>query len=270
MSGEWHARVEVGIPGFDELVHGGLPRGRSTLLAGSTGTGKTVFGLQFLVSGARRGEHGVIVTFAERPEDLVANVESFGWDLDRLVRERRLAIVDATPTADTTVSGRFDLAGLSARIAHALNAIDGTRLFLDPIDALFEEFDAAVEVRREFAAMLRQLRPLSATTLIAAERPNENGTVTRYGAEEFAVDNVILVRNVRARRSADAARSRSSSCGAPTITRASSRSSSTRGAASRSCRSPRSRAAPPDRPSGSRSETPSSTRCAAAGCTAMR
>lgn len=55
MSGEWHARVEVGIPGFDELVHGGLPRGRSTLLAGSTGTGKTVFGLQFLVSGARRG-----------------------------------------------------------------------------------------------------------------------------------------------------------------------------------------------------------------------
>jgi circadian clock protein KaiC len=197
MSGEGRARIEVGIQGFDELVHGGLPRGRSTLLAGSAGAGKTVFGLQFLVSGARRGEGGVLVTFAERPQDLVANVKSFRWDLDRLVRERRLALIDARPLPDATVSGRFDLAGLSARIAHALGEVSGTRLFLDPIDALFEEFAAAVEVRRAFAAMLRELRPLGATTLIAAERPDENGTVTHCGAEEFAVDNVILLRNVR-------------------------------------------------------------------------
>jgi circadian clock protein KaiC len=192
------ARIEVGVPGFDELVHGGLPAGRSTLLAGSTGTGKTVFGLQFLVCGARQGEAGVLVTFAERPEDLIANVASFGWDLGGLIRERRLVIVDATPDADAMVSGRFDLGGLSARIAHALAEVGGTRLFLDPIDALFEEFSAVLEVRRAFAAMLRALRPLGATTLIAAERPNENGGVTRYGAEEFVVDNVVLLRNVRA------------------------------------------------------------------------
>ena len=75
------ARINVGVPGFDELVHGGLPRGRSTLVAGSTGAGKTVFGLQFLVRGALMGEPGVLVTFAERPDDLIANVASFGWDL---------------------------------------------------------------------------------------------------------------------------------------------------------------------------------------------
>jgi len=191
-------RIEVGIPGFDELVHGGLLRGRSTLLAGSTGAGKTVFGLQFLVHGALSGEHGVLVTFAERPEDLIANVKSFGWDLGALVRDGRLAIVDATPTEEMTLSGRFDLAGLTARISHALDKVNGTRLFLDPIDALFEEFSAEVEVRHAFSAMLRTLRPLGATTLIAAERPDENGAVTRYGAKEFAVDNVILLRNVRA------------------------------------------------------------------------
>jgi circadian clock protein KaiC len=66
-------RTEVGIPGFDALVHGGLPEGRSILLAGSTGTGKTVFGLQFLADGARLGEPGVLVTFAEQPDDLIAN-----------------------------------------------------------------------------------------------------------------------------------------------------------------------------------------------------
>jgi circadian clock protein KaiC len=192
------ARIAVGVPGFDELVHGGLPKGRSTLLAGSTGTGKTVFGLQFLTAGARVGEPGVLVTFAERPDDLIANVESFGFDLGGLVRDGRLAIVDATPDEGARVSGRFDLGGLSSRIVHALDSVGATRLFLDPIDALFEEFDVAVEVRRAFAAMLRALRPLGATTLIAAERPSENGGVTRYGAEEFVVDNVILLRNVRA------------------------------------------------------------------------
>ena len=67
-------RVEVGIPGFDSLALGGLPQGRTTLLAGGTGSGKTVFGLQFLASGAREfGEPGVLVTFAERPDDLIAN-----------------------------------------------------------------------------------------------------------------------------------------------------------------------------------------------------
>jgi circadian clock protein KaiC len=192
------ARIEVGVPGFDELVHGGLPAGRSTLLAGSSGSGKTVFGLQFLVAGARLGESGALVTFAERPDDLIANVESFGWDLGGLVRDGRLAIVDATPDADALVSGRFDLGGLSARIAHALGQVKGTRLFLDPIDALFEEFSAAIEVRHAFAAMLRALRPLGATTLIAAERPSEDDRLTGYGAEEFVVDNVVLLRNARA------------------------------------------------------------------------
>ena len=178
-------------------MHGGLPVGRSTLIAGATGTGKTVFGLQFLWGGAQLGDPGVMVTFAERPEDLIANVESFGWDLGGLVSDGRLAFVDATPDAELLVNGRFDLGGLTARIAHALSEVNGTRLFLDPIDALFEEFSNVVEVRRSFAAMLRALRPLGATALIAAERPHENGSVTRYGAEEFAVDNVIVVRNAR-------------------------------------------------------------------------
>jgi circadian clock protein KaiC len=191
-------RTEVGIPGFDAIAHGGLPEGRQTLLAGATGSGKTVFGLQFLASGAREfGEAGVLVTFAERPEDLIANTDSFGWDVGGLVSDGRLAIVDATPAAEVVVSGGFDLGGLAARIAHALEQVKGKRLFLDPIDALFEEFTAAVEVRRAFAAMVRELRQLGVTTLIAAERPDDNGHVARFGAEEFVVDNVVILRNAR-------------------------------------------------------------------------
>jgi circadian clock protein KaiC len=192
-------RVEVGVPGFDAVAHGGLPRGRQTLLAGATGSGKTVFGLQFLASGARElGEPGVLVTFAERPEDLIANTDSFGWDLGGLVADGRLAIVDATPRGDAAVSGHFDLGGLLARITHAVGQVQGKRLFLDPIDALFEEFTADVEVRRAFAAMVRELRPLGVTTLFAAERPHDEGPLARFGAEEFVVDNVVVLRNTRA------------------------------------------------------------------------
>ena len=164
-------RVEVGIPGFDSLALGGLPQGRTTLLAGGTGCGKTVFALQFLASGAREfSEPGVLVTFAERPDDLIANSESFGWDLRGLVDDRRLAIVDATPDPEAVVSGRFDLGGLTSRIAHALAQVHGKRLVLDPIDALLAGFSAAAEVRRAFAAMVLELRALGATTLLAAER----------------------------------------------------------------------------------------------------
>ncbi len=189
-------RVEVGIPGFDSLALGGLPEGRTTLVAGGTGSGKTVFGLQFLASGAREfGEPGVLVTFAERPDDLIANSESFGWDLGGLLEDGRLAIVDATPDPEAVVSGRFDLGGLSSRIAHALAQVEGKRLVLDPIDALSAGFSAAAEVRRAFAAMVRDLRPLGATTLLAAERSGPSGYVARYGAEEFVVDNVVILRN---------------------------------------------------------------------------
>lgn len=191
-------RVEVGIPGFDSLALGGLPQGRTTLLAGSPGCGKTVFGLQFLASGAREfGEPGVLVTFAERPDDLIANAESFGWGLEGLVDDGGLVIVDATPDRGAVVTGRFDLGGLSSRIAHALEQVRGKRLFLDPIDALFEGFSAAVEVRRAFAAMVSELRSLGATTLLAAERPGEDRYVASYGVKEFAVDNVVILRNER-------------------------------------------------------------------------
>jgi len=177
--------------------------------------------------------------------------------------------VDAAPGSGVVVSGRFDLNGLAARIEHALSEVKAKRLFLDPIDALFEEFSGALEVRRAFAAMLRALRPLAATTLIAAERPSEDDHITRYGAEEFVVDNVVLLRNVRAaerrRRTVEVLKLRGADHHKGEFPF-----SSTRTPASRSCRSPPSRAIPTCRRSASRSATKTLTRCAEGGCTATR
>src|SRR4051795_10705508 len=94
-------RLKTGIPGFDSITHGGVSKGRATLVVGTSGTGKTIFGLQFLAAGARDfGERGVLVTFEEVPEDLVKNAESFGWGLTDLVSDDSFAVVDASPDPD--------------------------------------------------------------------------------------------------------------------------------------------------------------------------
>ena len=94
------AKAPTGIEGLDEITGGGLPRGRTTLIVGGPGTGKTVFGLQTLVNGARQfGEPGIFVAFEERAHQVVANAASFGWDLPALEAEQ-LFFLDARPTAE--------------------------------------------------------------------------------------------------------------------------------------------------------------------------
>src|SRR5437763_12418094 len=91
------AKAATGIPGLDEITGGGLPRGRTTLVVGGPGSGKTILALQFLVDGARDlGEPGIFVAFEETSDRIVANAESFGWDLPEL-RRKKLFFLDAQP-----------------------------------------------------------------------------------------------------------------------------------------------------------------------------
>lgn len=190
-------RTVTGVPGLDVVLGGGLPSGRSTLVAGTSGSGKTVLGLQFLWAGAvSSDEPGVLVTFEERPDGLFANVGGFGWDLAALTREDRLAVVDATPEDDVVEVGSFDFGGLLSRIEHAVRRTGARRLLVDAIDAVFSQFGEAGTVRHELGRLIGRLREMEVTTLITAERLDEYGPVARRGVEEFVVDNVIILRNV--------------------------------------------------------------------------
>src|ERR1700712_5109818 len=93
-------RVQTGVDSFDDLVMGGLPRGRATVVGGTPGSGKTVFATQFLANGISRfGEPGVFVTFEESPKEIEANMVGFGWNIAEWVRNKQLAFVDASPRA---------------------------------------------------------------------------------------------------------------------------------------------------------------------------
>jgi len=191
-------KLPTGIPGFDLVGVGGLPRGRSTLVSGTAGSAKTVLAFQFLIEGVALGEHGVFVTFEESPEDLRRNMLGFGWNLAALEAERKLAFIDASPRADEEriEAGAYDFGALLARIEVAANRVGAQRIALDSLGAVFTQFQDPAAVRRELHRLHTALKKLGLTAIITSERSDEYGSISRHGMEEFVADNVIIVRNV--------------------------------------------------------------------------
>ena len=100
------SKAPTGIRGFDDITHGGLPRGRATLVTGAAGSGKSLFGVEFLVRGAQAGEPGVLLTCEETTEDIVANAASLGFDLEALQADGTLAIDSVVGEADDAIGDR--------------------------------------------------------------------------------------------------------------------------------------------------------------------
>jgi circadian clock protein KaiC len=199
VTGESVQKVPTGIPGFDFIANGGLPRGRTALVTGTAGSGKTIFANQFLAEGIRRyAENGVFITFEERPSDIRRNMMSFGWDIDSWQSSGRWTFVDATPdpAQEVTIVGDYDFGGLLARIEHAIRQVGAQRVVLDSIGAVFSQFQNSTRVRHELFRIAAALREMRVTAVLTAERVEEYGAIARHGIEEFVADNVIILRNV--------------------------------------------------------------------------
>jgi KaiC/GvpD/RAD55 family RecA-like ATPase len=131
-------KLPTGIEGFDDVCQGGLPIGRSTLISGTSGTGKTVFSLHFLHNGIKQfDEPGIFVTFEESPLDILRNAASFGWNLQEMVEQDKLFILDASPDPDgQDVAGSFDLSGLIERINYAIRKYKAKRVAIDSMTTI--------------------------------------------------------------------------------------------------------------------------------------
>lgn len=187
------AKAPTGIAGLDEIMGGGLPRGRPTLVCGGAGCGKTLFAMEFLVRGAiQYGEPGVFMAFEESAEELTQNVRSLGFDLDDLVAANKLAIdyvrVDRGEIEET---GEYDLEGLFIRLGLAIDSVGAKRVVLDTIETLFGGLSNPSILRSELRRLFRWLKDRGVTTVITGERGD--GQLTRQGLEEYVSDCVILL-----------------------------------------------------------------------------
>src|SRR3984957_16952782 len=185
----------TGIRGLDEVTQGGLPQGRPTLLCGSAGCGKTLFGMTFLYNGVvEYDEPGVFLAFEERPEDLIKNVGSLNYDIERLIEEKKIAIdhveLERTKIAE---SGEYDLEGLFIRLGFAIDSIGAKRVVVDTIETLFSGLENEQVLRSELRRLFEWLKAKGVTAIITGERGE--GTLTRYGLEEYVADCVILLDN---------------------------------------------------------------------------
>jgi len=181
----------TGIRGLDEITGGGLPSGRPTLVCGGAGCGKTLLAMEFLVRGATEyGEPGVFVAFEETGEELTENVASLGFDLKALIASKKLLLdyvyVDRSEFEET---GEYDLEGLFIRLGHAIDSIKARRVVLDTIEGLFAGLPNQTIVRAELRRLFRWLKEKGVTVIMTGERGE--GTLTRYGLEEYVSDCVI-------------------------------------------------------------------------------
>jgi circadian clock protein KaiC len=184
----------TGITGLDEITGGGLPTGRPTLVSGGAGAGKTLFGVEFLVRGATQyGEPGVFISFEETLPDLAKNAASLGFDLNQLVKDKKLFLDHVyVARSEIATTGEYDLDGLFIRIADAVQRVGAKRVVLDTIEALFSELPNASILRAEIRRLFGWLKERGLTTVVTAER-DQPDHLTRHGIEEFVSDCVIVL-----------------------------------------------------------------------------
>lgn len=188
-------KAPSGITGLDEITGGGLPRGRTTLVCGGAGCGKTLFGIEFLVNGARNhGEPGVLFAFEETADEITTNVASLGFDLQDL-EARKLLVVEFVKVDRSEIqeAGDYDLEGLFVRLGHAIDSVKAKRVVLDTLEALFTAFTNEAILRAELRRLFSWLKERGVTAVITGE--TGSGTLTRYGLEEYVSDCVIALDN---------------------------------------------------------------------------
>ena len=189
-------KAPTGITGVDEITGGGIPRGRTTLVVGGPGSGKTILAMQFLVNGARNyGEPGIFVAFEETSARIVANADSFEWKLAELQR-KKLFFLDAQPQPDLVHSGSFDLSGMLAALESKVRSMRARRIVFDALDIVLALLPDPAARRREIYRLHDWLLARGLTGIITSKAGGNDGLSHEdqsFGVMQFMVDCVVIL-----------------------------------------------------------------------------
>ena len=200
-------RVNSGMKGLDEILNGGLPKGRTILVVGSPGSGKTTFVMQFLASGAKAGEPGLYVSLDEKPERLKADLYSFGWDIDGLEHSGKLTFIDATQLRrpahhigqGSVEEGAVSLTipeltlGSLVRTIKRVSAEEATqRVAVDPITSLMLRYPEEPKRRRALLMFFDALESTGCSCIVTSEL-RTSMLERRFQIEEYLSHGVVLL-----------------------------------------------------------------------------
>ncbi|GBE54959.1 circadian clock protein kinase KaiC [archaeon BMS3Bbin15] len=194
--------VRTGIPSLDGLfAHGGYPEGNSILVVGGPGSGKSIFGMQYLYSGATEyEENGVFITFEEPPDKIKRNMKAFGWDLEALEEEEKLIIMDAVDyivrddiDTDTLKEG-LDVDNLVANLKEAVSAVNAKRLVIDSLAVMNLYARDEFEKRRKLLKLSHHMSSKDVTSIIITEAKSSNIGITEFPLETYMFDGMITLR----------------------------------------------------------------------------
>jgi circadian clock protein KaiC len=191
VAGKALKKVSTGISGLDEILHGGLPRGRCTIVAGGPGTGKSILGLEFLAFRAQKGSPGIYVTFEERADAIRINAMTFGIDLNALEKNDSLFIFDARPNPEAIVSGDFSIKGMLAIIGAKAAKMGAKHIVFDAIDVLMNLYSDPSRERKEMYLLHNWLLDHEFTAMITVK--NEGIPYKDHSFLDFMMDCVILM-----------------------------------------------------------------------------
>ncbi|MFC2143236.1 RAD55 family ATPase [Candidatus Aenigmatarchaeota archaeon] len=179
-------RIKSGIDGFDNLIAGGIPKNDILLLSGTCGTGKTVFCLEFLFSNART-EPGIFISFEEEIDKIRETAKEFGWKVDELEKEGKILFLKYDP---------FKIEDIFEIIESNIKEKNAKRIVIDSVSSLGLYVKDKTEVRRMLLQISNMLRKNNCTSILISEILPEINSLSRFGVEEFVVDDVVKMYRV--------------------------------------------------------------------------
>lgn len=184
-------KVPTQIAGLDEILEGGLPRGRTSLACGGPGSGKTVLALEFLCRGAMAGDPGVFVTFEESAKAVRMNARAMGWDLAALEKAGKIALVEARLSGEEVLSGDFDIQGLLTIVGGHATRIRARRVVMDALDVLLRVYGDLQRERSELSRLHDWLIDRGLTSVLSVKTYRGGDDGSQYEFLDFMADCVI-------------------------------------------------------------------------------
>jgi len=194
-------RVSSGIEGLDPLIGGGFVKGRSYLISGEPGTGKTLLSLQYILDGLKKGEKGIYVSIDEKPSHIIEDATAMGWDLKKYLDNGSFQILDVSghfSEARLGKSGKIEVTKITEELNKHVKKTGAKRLVIDPIAPLISKSDIFSEVQEYIRVLIFMVEEVTGcTTLFTSHVPVGTNKLSQYGIEEFIVSGIILLSIVK-------------------------------------------------------------------------